>query len=69
MKTAEIEESAEPTNVEGAIETNPTIKEASVCRELVDIVKDLKVGDSLKNKDFSDRLELTSHSLTSIEVL
>jgi replication factor A1 len=46
----------------------------SVWRRLVDVVKDLKAGTHIKIKDayvrkgFSNRLELTSRSLTSIEV-
>jgi len=47
----------------------------SVWRRLVDVVKDLKAGTRIKvenayvRKGFSNQLELTSRSLTSIEVL
>ena len=98
-KIAEIKEGKEPINVEGTIETNPTIREVttsrgdkvmvasfqlkdetgkiwvSMWRKLVDVVKDLKVGTRIKirnayaRKGFSDKLELTSRSLTSIEVM
>ena len=98
-KIAEVKESTEPINVEGTIETNPTIREVttsrgekvmvasfqlrdktgkiwvSVWRGLVDVVKDLKAGTRIRiknayvRKGFSNQLELTSRSLTSIEVL
>ncbi|MFQ5758092.1 MAG: OB-fold nucleic acid binding domain-containing protein [Candidatus Bathyarchaeia archaeon] len=97
-KITEIKDGTEPINVEGSIETNPTIREVttsrgervmvasfqlrdetgkiwvSVWRRLVDVVKDLKAGTRIKIKNayvrngFSNQLELTSHSLTSIEV-
>jgi hypothetical protein len=47
----------------------------SVWRRLVDVAKTLKAGSRIKienayvKKGFSDRLELTSRSSTSIEVL
>ena len=99
MKIAEIKEKTEPINVEGKIETEPTIREVatsrgekvmvasfqlrddtgkigvSVWRRLVDVMKVLKAGSCIKienayvKKGFSDRLELTSRSSTSIEVL
>ena len=98
-KIAEIKQNTEPINVEGKIETEPTIREVttsqgekvmvasfqlsdetgkiwvSVWRRLVDVVKALDAGDHIKIKNayvtrgFSDRLELTSRSSTSIEVL
>ena len=98
-KIAEIKQKTDPINVEGKIETAPTIREVttshgekvrvasfqlrdetgkiwvSVWRRLVDVVKTLKTGSSIKienayvKKGFSDQLELTSRSLTSIEIL
>jgi len=98
-KIAEIKQKTESINVEGKIETEPSIREVttsrgekvmvasfqlsdetgkigvSVWRRLVDIVKPLDAGSHIKIKDayvtkgFSNRLELTSRSSTSIEVL
>lgn len=98
-KTADIKQKTEPINVEGKIETAPSIREVttsrgekvmvasfqlsdetgkiwvSLWRRLVDIVKPLDAGSHIKiknayvTKGFSTRLELTSRSSTSIEVL
>ncbi len=98
-KIAEIRQKTGPINVEGKIETEPSIREVttsrgekvmvasfrlsdetgkigvSVWRRLVDIVKTLDAGSHIKiknayvTKGFSNRLELTSRSSTSIEVL
>jgi len=98
-KIAEIKQKTEPINLEGKIETEPTIREVttsqgekvmvasfqlrdetgkiwvSVWRRLVDVVKALKAGTRIKikngyvKKGFSNRLELTSRSSTSLEVL
>ena len=98
-KIAKIKEETETINIEGTIETNPTIREVttsrgekvmvasfqlrdetgkiwvSVWRKLVDAVKDLNAGTRIKiknayvKKGFSDQLELTSRSSTSIDVL
>ena len=98
-KIAEVKEGTEPINVEGTIQTNPTIREVTTARgekvmvasfelrdetgkiwvsmwtRLVDVVKDLDAGTRIKiknayvRKGFSNRLELTSRSLTSIKVV
>ena len=98
-KIAEIKEKTESINVEGKIETAPSIREVttsrgekvmvasfqlsdetgkiwvSVWRRLVDIVKTIDAGSHIKiknayvKKGFSNQLELTSRSSTSIEVL
>ncbi len=98
-KIADIEEEEEPVDVEGIIETAPTVREVttsrgekvmvaslqlrdetgeirvSLWRKLVEVVKNLEAGSRIRirnayfRKGLSNRLELTSHSLTSLEIL